>query len=251
MKFRDHRLTGGSETLTTFRSFKTSYNSLTSTIEDLEKHRKLSKSNRRERIQRNIVKSSCNFSNYGTSITISSQSAKVSGNNLKSLERCKHEEETRDHKRVYEGMRNPDRWKETRRGCERRAKTYRKVPDEIKYSSNESLGVSSSYSQRGRVKNMYKQSRSVKSRMKNQQKNTDHSDYDRLHKKRVFGILTDICNDYTDDLDLDFKLHLLRYVELCRSIKRALMKTLQPDDFYKVDTMSKARWRESLIDAII
>lgn len=250
IKFHDHRLTGGSETLTTFRSIKTSYNSLTSTIDDLEKHRKLSRSNGRERLERNIVKSPCNFSNYGTSITISSQSAKVSGNNSKYLERCKHEEETRDDKRVRDGMRNPDRWKETRRGCERRARTHRGIPEEIKYSSNESLGASSFYSQRGRVKNMYKQSRSGKSRANNQ-KNADRPDNDRLHKKRVFGILTDTCNDYTDDLDLDFKLHLLRYVELCRSIKRALMKTLQPDDFYKIDTMSKARWRESLIDAII
>lgn len=254
MKFYDRRLTGGSEILSTFRSIKTSYDSLTPTVEDLKKH-ELSRSNRRERIERNIVKSSCNFSNYGTSVTISSQSAKVSGNNSKYLGRYTRTQrtETRDDKRVYKGIRNPDRWKETRRGCERgRARTHREVPEEIKYSSNESLGASSSCSQRGRVKNVYKQSRSGKSKAKNRQKDTDPSDNDRLRKKRVFGILTDICNDYTDDLDLDFKLQLLRYVELCRNIKRALLKTLQPDDdFYEIDTMSRARWRESLIDAII
>ncbi|XP_025263664.1 uncharacterized protein LOC112637668 [Camponotus floridanus] len=253
MKFHDRRLTGGSEILSTFRSIETSYDSLTPAVEDLKKH-ELSRSNRRERTERNIVKSSCNFSNYGTSVTISSQSAKVSGNNSKYLGRCtrKQRKETRDDKRVYEGIRNPDRWKETQRGCERRARTHRGVPEGIKYSSNESLGASSSSSQRGEVKNVYKQSRSDKSRAKNQQKDTDPSDNDRLRKKRVFGILTDICNDYTDDLDLDFKLQLLRYVELCRNIKCALLKTLQPDDdFYEIDTMSRARWRESLIDAII
>lgn len=249
MKFYDRRLTGGSEILSTFRSIKTSYDSLTPTVDNLKKH-EFNRSNRRERIERSIVKSSCNFSSYGTSISISSQSAKVSGNNSKYLERYtrKRRKETRDNKRVYEGIRNPDRWKETRRGCEQHTRMHREVPEEIKYSSNESLGASP-YSQGGRVKNVSKQSRSGKSRVKNRQKNTrNRSDNDRLRKNRVFGI--DICNDYTD-LDLDFKLQLLRYVELCRNIKRALLKTLQPDDFYEIDTMSRARWRESLIDAII
>lgn len=260
-KFCDRRLTDGSETLSTFRSIETSYDSLTPTVvEDMKKY-VLSRSDRckEERTKQNIVKSrnSCDFKNYGTSITTSSQSAKVSGNDSKYRERytCKQREETRDDKRVYEGIRNQDRWKEARHACERRERTHRQAP--IKYSSNESFGASSSYTRRGRVRNDYnKQSRSGRSKTKNRrglassgknwQKDADRSDDDRLRKKRVFGILTDVCNDYTDELDLDFKLHLLRYVELCRSVKRALMKTLQlNDDFYEVDTMSSARWRST------
>ncbi|XP_072754437.1 uncharacterized protein [Anoplolepis gracilipes] len=251
IKFRDRRLTGGSEILSAFRSIETSYDLWTPTVDDLEEH-KLGRSdrcNKRKKIGRN--------GNYRTSTTISSQ-PKISANDSKYLERytCKQREKTRDDKRDYEGIDSQDRWKETRYGCKRRERTRREIP--IKCSiSNESLGVSSSSNtQRGNIIKVHKQSRSGSegsrakntrefvSSGKNRQKNAHHFD-DRL-KKRVFGIMTDICNDYADDLDLDFKLHLLRYVELCRSVKRALIKTLRlDDDFYENDTMSSARWRST------
>lgn len=241
MKFRDRRLIDGSEcTLSTFRSIEASYDSLTPTVEDLEEH-ELSRSDRcedrRERRidQRSVVKNqnSRDFrKNYGTGVTISS--AEVSGNESKYLERCatcERREETRDEKRDDERIHNRDRWQEMRRGCQGQTRGE----GSIKRSSDESRGTSSSYIRRERVRNVRKQSRSDRSRARNAREGFASSDNDRLRKRRVFEILTDVCNDYAlDDLDLDFRLHLLRYVKLCRSVKRALTRTLR-SDFYDVE----------------
>lgn len=54
----------------------------------------------------------------------------------------------------------------------------------------------------------------------------DCSDNDCLHKRRIFVLPTENYNSYINDIDLDLKLKLLRYVELCKNVKRTLMRTI-------------------------
>ncbi|XP_029177025.1 uncharacterized protein LOC114945102 [Nylanderia fulva] len=235
MKFCDRRLTGGRETLSTFRSIEASYDSLTSAVEDLEE-RKLSRGDRRKRLERSVAKNSRDFrQNYtGTGTTISS--TEVSGNESRYLQhyaineqREKTRDVKRDRKRNDEGIRN--RWKR-----EHQRLVYREIP--MKLFSNESLGTSS-YTRKNpkKSKNVHKQSRSDRSKRgfafsgKNRQMENVKN---RLRERRVIQVLNDVYNDYTDDLDLDLKLHLLRYVELCKNVKRALTKTLR-SDFYEFE----------------
>lgn len=269
IKFYDHRSANGSKALLSFRSIKTSpwsYDLLTSTTEDIEKQ-KLNKNNRSRYGKKkigNVINCGgnshrCDFKTSGISITISSQSTKVSltANDSKYFKHymCKRQEETYDNKRIYKQMHNQDQCENEQMRHEyeqyENKNKYRDVL--IKYSninSNESSKTSLSHIWRGNARNIHKQFhdisklRNVKkfasSRQNRQIFEKDMFDRfdDSLRKKHVFAILTDVCNDYMDDLDLDFKLKLLRYVKLCKSIKRSLMRTLRPNDIYEVSTTS-------------
>ncbi|XP_024888262.1 uncharacterized protein LOC112465103, partial [Temnothorax curvispinosus] len=258
IEFRDHKLTDGSKALLSFRSIKTSpwsYDLLTSTTEDMEKQQ-LNKNNRYDRKKkiRNVINCNrnshrCDLKHSGTSITISSQSTKVSFT-------CKRQKEICDNKRICERVHNQDQLEN-----EQVRHEYGQYGNKNKYrgvyvGSNESLKTSLSHSWRGNARNVHQQFNSISQvrnvkRFGSTRKNrqifekdvSDRSDdslqsNDSLRKKHIFSILTDAYNDYMDDLDLDFKLRLLRYVELCKSVKRSLMKTLRPDDIYEISTAS-------------
>ncbi|XP_076749044.1 uncharacterized protein LOC143422354 [Xylocopa sonorina] len=76
------------------------------------------------------------------------------------------------------------------------------------------------------------------------------SDKLRSFEKRLFKLerkregddeLASFLDDYErriDDLDADFRLKLLQYVMLCRSVKNSLMKRLQLNDVYEVSSSS-------------
>ncbi|XP_011867671.1 PREDICTED: uncharacterized protein LOC105561908 [Vollenhovia emeryi] len=272
MKFCDHKLTDDSKGMLSSRSIKASpwsYDLLTSTTEDVEKL-KLNKNNRynRKERNRNTVDYNRNSHRYdlkhsGTSITISSQSTKVSliENNSKHFERYmyKRQKEICD-KPIYEqGYYNQDQRenKQVRHeyGQFEKKNKYRDLP--IKYTNGDSYeSLKTSYTRKGNTRNMHQQlfdisglrnGKRFASSRKNQQifENNVSGRHDNslrsnnnLRKRPVFTTLTDAYNDYMDDLDLDFKLRLLRYGELCKSIKRSLIRTLRPDDVSDVSTAS-------------
>jgi len=233
---------------------------LTSATNNIEKQ-KLNRNNRprhdRRKENGNIINYNryshrCDLKNLETDITISSQSTKVSlrENDLKYFGHytCKRQKETCDNKHICKEMHNQDHheneqmWHKYRQ-CENKNK-YRNVP--IKSSnvnSNEFLKTLS-HTWRRNARNVHKQFydiselRKVKRfARKNQIFEKNMSDRfndsvrsnDNLRKRHFFAILINACNDYMDDLDIDFKLKLLRYIELCKSIKRSLMRML-PDD---------------------
>lgn len=214
----------------------------------------------------------CDLKHSGTSITISSHSTKISliENNSKYFGHytCKRQNEICANKCICEQVHNQDQRENEQVWHKYGNKNkYRDVP--IKYSNvdnNKSLKTSSSRTWRGnvdyrkrrnvnqqfydRMSEMRNVKRFASSRKNRQIFEKDVSDCSidslrvngslrpngSLRKRHVFAILTDACNDYMNDLDLDFKLRLLRYVELCKSIKRSLMRTLQQDDIYEVST---------------
>lgn len=259
IKFRDHRLVSGSKALLNSRSIKSSPRScdlLTCTIEDIEK-RKFNRNNRprynrKEQIRdvRSCNRNShqCDLKNSEISVMISSRSTKVSltENNSKYFKRymCKRQEETCSNKRRNNQYQN----KQVRHEYEQygNKNKYQDLP--IKYSdSNESLKMSLLHGEN--AENVDKQfydasklrnTKKFASLRKNQQifKDTCDSFDDNLRKRRVFEILADAYSDYMDDLDLDFKLKLLQYVELCKNVKRSLMRTLRSDGVYEVSTTS-------------
>ncbi|KYQ50599.1 hypothetical protein ALC60_10307 [Trachymyrmex zeteki] len=264
--------------LLSFRSIKPSlwsYDLLPSTTENIEKQ-KLNRNNRirydkKKKIGNvmNYVRNSHRYDleNSETSITISSQSTKAflteSDSKYFGHTTYKQQEKTYDNKRIYKQMHNQDHCENEQMRYEyeqcRTRNKYRDVP--IKYSnvnSNESFKTSLSHSWRKNARNTHKQLYDISelnkakrftcscSRKNKQIFEKDMSDRSNdslrsnanLRRRHAFAILTDACNDYMDDLDLDFKLKLLRYVELCKSIKRSLIRTLQPDDTYEISTLS-------------
>lgn len=269
IKFHDYKLTDSNEALLSFRSIKTfpwSYNLLTSTTEDIEKQ-KLNRNTRprynRKKDIKNVMNNCRDFKNSKMSITISSpRSTKISltEKDSKYFEhyRCKRQEETCDNKRICKQVHNQDQREseQVRQEYERygNKNKYRDAP--IKYSninSNKSLKTSLSHVWRENARNVQKQfygtsklknvrrkkfASSRKNRQIFEKDMSDRSDNKDLYKRHIFAILTDACNDYMDDLDLDFKLSLSRYVELCKSIKRSLMRTLRSNDIYEVSTAS-------------
>ena len=64
----------------------------------------------------------------------------------------------------------------------------------------------------------------------------------KLEKRREeednFAVLLSDYEKRVNELDADFRLKLLQYVMLCRSVKNSLMKRLQPDDVYEVTSSS-------------
>ncbi|XP_011702193.1 PREDICTED: uncharacterized protein LOC105458522 isoform X2 [Wasmannia auropunctata] len=260
----NYKLTDSNKALLSFRSIKTSpsYDSLTSITKDIKKQ-KLNRNNRsqydrKEKID-NIINCNRNSHRYKlkksrTSVTISSQSTKVSltenESNYSGHYTCKQQNKTCENKRICKQVHNQDQRKneQVQQECEQYGNKNKYRDVSIKYSnvnSNESLKTSLSYTWRGNARNVYKQFYDI-SELKNvkrfvgSRKNgqifekdmSNHSD-DNLRKRHVFAILTDVYNDYMDDFDLNFKLKLLRYVELCKSIKHLLMRTLQPNDIYE------------------
>lgn len=256
-----------------------SYDFLTSTTENIQKE-KLNKNNQygkkkkiRNAIDYNRDFRRCDLKHSGTSTTISSQSTKISliENDSKYFghHMYKQQNEICDNMCICEQVHNQDQRKNEQVWHEYRhyGKKYRDVP--IKCSNvdnNKSLKTSSSRAWKGNAKNVDQQfydriseMRNVKrfasSRKNRQTFEKDVSDYSidslisngsllsngSLRKRHVFAILTDVCNDYMNDLDLDFKLKLLRYVELCKSMKRSLMRTLQQDDIYEISTIFSPR----------
>ncbi|XP_014483196.1 PREDICTED: uncharacterized protein LOC106748829 [Dinoponera quadriceps] len=65
-------------------------------------------------------------------------------------------------------------------------------------------------------------------------KGEDRREIARSRGRRVPRLPADTCRDCTCDLELDFESALSRYVELCRNVKRSLMRTLRPADIYEV-----------------
>lgn len=262
-------MTDSNKALLSFRSIKTSpsYDSLTSITKDIKKQ-KLNRNNRsqydRKKKIDNIINCNRNSHRYKlknsrTSVTISSQSTKVSltenESNYSGHYTCKQQNKTCENKRICKQVHNQDQRKneQVQQECEQYGNKNKYRDVSIKYSnvnSNESLKTSLSYTWRGNARNVYKQFYDI-SELKNvkrfvgSRKNgqifekdmSNHSD-DNLRKRHVFAILTNVYNDYMDDFDLNFKLKLLRYVELCKSIKHLLMRTLQPNDIYEVSMAS-------------
>lgn len=262
IKFRDHRLTDGSKALLSFRSSKISpwlYDSLTSITKDIKKQQ-LNRNNRYDRKKkiRNVINRNtypCDLQHSRTSMTISSQPTKVSliENDSKYFGHytCKRQDQLCNNKRICKQMHTQDQRENEQvqqYGQNGNKNKYRGVP--IKYTnvgSNESTNTSISHIWRGNARNGHQQfsdiseikrfASSTKNRQIFEKDVSDHFN-DSLHKKHVFAILTDAYNDYINDLDLDFKLRLLRYVEFYKSIKRSLMRTLRPDDIYEISTAS-------------
>lgn len=266
IKFCDHKLTDSSETLLSFRSIKTSpwsYNLLTSTTKGTERQ-KLNRNNRprynKKKDIRNVMHyNSHDFRNLKTSITISSQSTKISLAEKDSKYfrhyMCKRQEETCDNKCICKQVHNQDQRESEQvwQGYEqyRNKNKYEDVP--IKYSNincNESLktlshiwrenarNVQKQFYDISKLRNVKRFASSRKNRQIFEKDMSDRSDNESLRKRHVFAILTNACNDYMDDLDLDFKLRLLRYVKLCKNVKRSLMRTLRSHDIYEVSTAS-------------
>ncbi|XP_011065227.1 PREDICTED: putative uncharacterized protein DDB_G0282133 [Acromyrmex echinatior] len=276
IKFYDHRLKNdNNKALLSFRSIKPSlqwsYDLLTSTTENIEKH-KLNRNNQIQKgydkkekidnIMNHIRNSQYDSKNSETSITISLQSTKAflaeSDSKYFGHTTYKHQEKTYDNKRICKQMHNQDHQMQYKNEQYRTRNKYRDIP--IKYSnvnSNESFKILLSHSWRKNARNTHKRLHNLSelnkvkrftcscSRKNKQILKKDISDHSNdslrsnanLRKRHAFAILTDACNDYIDDLDLNFKLRLLRYVELCKSIKRSLIRTLQPDDIYEISTV--------------
>jgi len=262
IKFQNHRLVDDNKSLLSFRSIKTSpwsYALLTSATEDIKKQ-KLNRNNRprhdRRKRNDNIINynrySRCDLKNVKTDITISSQSTEVSltENDLKYFGHytCKQQEETCANKHIYKEMHNQDHheneqvWHEYGQ-CENKNK-YRNVPIKSSNVNSNEFFKTLSHTWRRNARNIHKQFydiselRNVKRfARKNQIFEKDMSDRfddsvrsnDNLRKRHIFAILINACNNYIDDLDIDFKLRLLRYIELCKSIKRSL-RMLQPNE---------------------
>ncbi|XP_011641131.1 uncharacterized protein LOC105429694 [Pogonomyrmex barbatus] len=266
MKFCNRRSVNGSEVSLNLRSIKTSpwsYNFLTSAVEDIEEQ-KLNRNNRprynkRKKVQNimNYDRNSCrcNFGNSGTSITLSSQSTEMSliANDSECLGHytCKRQEKTCNNGRICKQIYNRDQQKSEEMRHKYRygeKEKYQYIP--IEYSNGNSIKGSLSHTRRKNSRNIHKQfydkseqknakrfASSRKNRQIFEKDTSDCFDNNSLYRRHVFAILTDACNDCMDDLDLDFNLGLLRYVELCKSVKRLLMRTLRSDDIYKVSTM--------------
>ncbi|KOX76336.1 hypothetical protein WN51_11667 [Melipona quadrifasciata] len=60
----------------------------------------------------------------------------------------------------------------------------------------------------------------------------------RCEEENNFAVLLSDYEKRVNELDADFRLKLLQYVTLCRSVKNSLMKRLQPDDVYGVTSSS-------------
>ncbi|XP_026829926.1 uncharacterized protein LOC113563067 [Ooceraea biroi] len=245
MKLYDHGLSDSSEVLSSFRSITQisplSYDLLTFTPENF-KERKLNSDNqqrfRKERNTKNKQKIAnynensrhCDFRNSRTNVTISS-SAEISFAEDYPIHHeytRKRKRKTCDEKYVCERMRN--RWK-ARYMCTCHRRLYEKILPETSSSSSHVYerkpeNMHEQFYRVFRLKNLKKFPSSKNNRqMGCEKKNTsDHSDNDCLCRKCAFMFLTRNYKNYVNDVDLDFKLTLLRYVELCKNVKRALMR---------------------------
>lgn len=260
VKFRGHRVvTDGSKDLLSLRSIEMSpwfCDSLTSIVKENIERPKLNRNNRYDGKKQigNVINNrnnhGCDLKHSRTIIrTVSSQSTKVplTENDSKYFGHytCKRQDEVYDNERICKQAHNQN---QRENEYENRSK-YRDVPIKCVNvdDTDESLQTSLSYTRRGNARNVQQQFygiskvRRFASSKKNRQifkEDVSVRSHNSLRKRRIFTILTDACNDYTDALDLDFKLRLLRYVEFCKSIKRSLTRTLRPDDIYEVSTAS-------------
>ncbi|XP_012539783.2 uncharacterized protein LOC105838629 [Monomorium pharaonis] len=250
IKFCDHRLANDNKALLSFHSIKAplwSYDFSTSTTKDIEKH----KLNRNNRLQYNRQKKignviNCgrnshqwNLKNSSISITISSQSTELSEDN-KCI--CKQMHNQNQHENKHEKQecaqyRNKNKYQDILIEC-----SIVNSNKSSKTSLSHTRDAKNGYKQFYDIPNLRNVKKFASSKKKNRQvfkkdmfDRFDDSLRERLH---IFTILTDACNDYIDDLDLDFKLKLLRYINLCKSIKHLLMKTLRPDGIYEISTTS-------------
>lgn len=238
------------------------YDSLTSITKDIKKQQ-LNRNNRYDRKKkvRNVINRNtypCNLQHSRTSMTISSQPTKVSltenNSNYFGHYTCKRQNhvELCNNKRICKQIKHNQDQRENKQvqQCEQcgNKNEYRDVP--IKYTivdSNESIKTPLSHIWKGNTRNVHQQfydiseiKRFASSKKNRQIFEKDVSDHfnDSLRKKHVFAILNDAYNDYINDLDLDFKLRLLRYMEFCKSIKHSLMRTLRSDDIYEISMAS-------------
>lgn len=259
MKLRDRRLAGGSEILSSFRSIDTvspwSYDLLTPTPEDLEA-RELN-SGSRWRLVRDEIESKRGFAsrkknsrsrdyrNYEESITISLRSAAMSladGDSAEHLERSTREQrkKPRDGKSRGRDRRASEETQAGRRSDQRR----RKPREEIRKANDEfsELSFARTDGARDRArKRSHGVPRSRNTRRPSSLGETWETPYagatmDRLRRRRVFAPLADTCHDCARDLDLEFALS--RYVDLCRNVKRSLMRTLWPSDVHEISASS-------------
>lgn len=270
MKYHDQRLTDDSEILSSFRSIKTSprlhdesfiFPPLCS--ENREMHRK-SQIPRKKKIESEPNDRNCNkklyrqdLRNQATNLMVSSQSAKFARNDIKYFEHCTctQKMETCDNKRVCERNHCQNRRREARHECKRCGKKCNYIP--VKYASNSNDKFSEisalSYIWKFRDKNIHEQSRiilkpkDIKSfsvsrkerEFSERDTNISYCSDDSCERKRVFVTLPKAYENSINDLDyLDFKLKLLRYVELCKSVKQSLLRTLQPVDVCKANIAS-------------
>lgn len=264
-KFSERRLAGGSEILSNLRSSETPPWSCDSLALAYEDSRERGSNGRRRCLAKQEMKSERNARRYGknfrprenqgANVTISSRSTEISftENDTRYSERytCEWNGGTRDSERVYERLRNGYRGVgEGYERCDGERGKYRPLTI-VKYASDNSDDFSetsfealpiSSFAWTGRKARNVRKELHGASRPRNVTRfpllerdrrifvkpaNTlDFSD-DRSRMGRALAML--IRQDCANDLDLDFRSQLSRYVRLCRNVKRSLMKTLQAD----------------------
>lgn len=257
-KLRDRRLTGGSDVLSSFRSIDTtplqwSYDLLTRASEDLgaqeldgDRKQRLGKEDAEDKLAKYKQNSSrYDFGNYEKSITISSRSAAVS---LVDDDSAEHFELCKQRRRASDDKRNRSRRASGKRQHQagRRSGEGKKLLTPITDTNDEFSKLSSTlFVRTGEARDSHVRSHDrSRSAMKlsplrkNRRILDRRMEMDRLRKRRVFALLADTCHDCARDLDLDFESTLTRYVQLCRNVKRSLMRTLRPDNIYQVSTTS-------------
>jgi len=135
----------------------------------------------------------------------------------------KRQRKTRDKKHVCE--RNQQKH-QAQHACTCNERLYKEISSSYVYGNKPEKGQEQFY-RVFRLKNVGKFS-SLKNNRQMFHKITNMFDYydnNCLHKKCASMVLAQNYNNYINDIDLDFKLKLLQYVELCKSVKRALMRT--------------------------
>ncbi|XP_025159635.1 uncharacterized protein LOC112589668, partial [Harpegnathos saltator] len=253
MKLRDRRLAGGSEVLSSFSSIDTtytrSYDLLTLAAEDWQARRLDDGSDRRHlgrgaaEDERGLVSRSkhCHgrdCGNHEKSRAISSRSAVMS---LADDVSARHLEPGASKRRraTLGGERERDRRaSEKRQHPAGRCGDRRKKP--IGYAAGEFSELSwSSFIRMNEARDARARGRShgaSKSRNasglsplgKNRETLDGDTEMDRLRRRRAFALSTDTCHDLESTLS--------RYVQLCRNVKRSLMKMLWLDDIHEVST---------------
>lgn len=260
MKLRNHRLAGGSEVLSSFSLINTispwSYDLLTLASEDSEAQdlggggqQGLGKEETKDKqglISYNQSSRSRGRGNHEESITISLRSTAMSladDDSAEYFERstCKQRKKKPRDGRKHVRSRPSE---EVQPQVGRRGDEIRKL-HEIENAKDKLSEVS--FVRTKKAKDARKRSHGI-SRSRNarrslslgkKQRMLDESaEINRLRRKHVFALLAHTCHDRARDLDLEFESTLSRYVQLCRNVKRSLMRTLWVDDIYEVSTTS-------------
>jgi len=247
IRFHDRKLSDNDDILSTFRSIQISsqsYNFLTSMPKNFKERKSISNNQQRYRKERNIENKQgivnrngnshrCDVRNRKRDLMISSSAELSFAENYypKYFEYYtrKRKRKTRDKKRVCERIYNRQKC-QTQYTCTCNRRLYKGTSSEI----------SSPYVYGGKSENVHEQFYRVFRMknigkfpfLKNSQQTFDkiinmpnYYDNNYLHQKSTSMVLTQNYNDYINDIDLNFKLKLLQYVELCKSVKRALMRT--------------------------